>query len=68
MATGRSRQAARLARRLYPVALGAWQRWQSLSPEEKERYRQRAREYARRGRETAERRRETLRSRRPPRY
>jgi hypothetical protein len=30
--------------------LMAWERWQSLSPEEKERYKRRAREYADRGR------------------
>ena len=29
----------------------AWERWQSLSDEEKERYKQRARTYARRGQE-----------------
>jgi hypothetical protein len=43
-------QAARRARRLYPVAMMAYQRWQQMSPEEKERYKQRAREYAERGR------------------
>jgi hypothetical protein len=30
----------------------AWERWQALSPEEKERYKKRAREYAERGRKT----------------
>jgi hypothetical protein len=35
----------------------AWERWQSLSPEEKERYKKRAREYAGRGREALEKRR-----------
>lgn len=30
--------------------LMAWERWQSLSPEQKERYRRQAREYADRGR------------------
>jgi hypothetical protein len=30
--------------------LMAWERWQSLSPEEKERYKRRARDYADRGR------------------
>jgi hypothetical protein len=30
--------------------LMAWERWQSLSPEEKERYRRNARRYADRGR------------------
>jgi hypothetical protein len=28
----------------------AWERWQSLSPDEKERYKRRARDYAGRGR------------------
>jgi hypothetical protein len=35
----------------------AWERWQALSPEEKERYRRRARGYAERGRRAYERRR-----------
>jgi hypothetical protein len=40
----------------------AWERWQQLSPEEKERYKKQARDYAERGRKTiAER-----RKRRPP--
>jgi len=43
-------RAARAARRLYPLALLAYERWQKLSPAEKERYRVRAREYAERGR------------------
>jgi len=38
------------ARRLAPVALEAWRRWQALPPEEKERYRAMARRYADRGR------------------
>jgi hypothetical protein len=45
--TGRGRRAAR---RLAPLALEAWRRWQSLPPEEKERYRTLARRYADRGR------------------
>jgi hypothetical protein len=45
--SGRGRNAAR---RLAPLALEAWRRWQSLSPEEKERYRNLARRYAERGR------------------
>ena len=56
-----ARRAMRLARRLYPVALAAYRRWQSLTPEEKERYRRQAREYANRGRLAAERRRDALR-------
>jgi TRAP-type C4-dicarboxylate transport system substrate-binding protein len=38
------------ARRLWPYMLMAWERWQSLPPEQKERYRRQAREYAERGR------------------
>lgn len=50
-------RAARLARRTWPFMLMAWERWQSLSPEEKERYRRQARGYADRGRAAVERRR-----------
>jgi hypothetical protein len=32
----------------------AWERWQSLSPEEKERYKKRARGYAQQGRKALE--------------
>ncbi len=45
--------------------LVAWERWQALSPEEKERYKRRAREYAERGREYAERGRKAIHRRRP---
>ena len=55
------RRVARLARRLYPVALAAYRRWQSLTPEEKERYRRLARDYADRGRGVAQRGRDTAR-------
>ena len=47
---GRTRSAARGARRVWPYVLMAWERWQALSPEEKERYKKRARGYAERGR------------------
>ena len=60
---GRARSAARGARRVWPYVLMAWERWQSLSPEEKERYKKRARGYAERGRKTLE----AQRRRRPPR-
>jgi hypothetical protein len=40
----------------------AWERWQSLSPEQKERYKRQARDYAKRGRRLLDERR-----RRPPR-
>ena len=46
----RARSAVRGARRVWPYVLMAWERWQSLSPEEKERYKKRARGYAERGR------------------
>lgn len=47
---GRGPRFGRTARRLAPIALEAWRRWQALSPEEKERYRTLARRYAERGR------------------
>jgi arylsulfatase A-like enzyme len=47
---GRARKALHNARRLWPYFLMAWERWQSLSPDQKERYRRQAREYAERGR------------------
>ena len=37
------------ARRVWPFVLMAWERWQALSPHEKERYKRQAREYADRG-------------------
>jgi hypothetical protein len=37
------------ARRAWPVMLMAWERWQNLSPQEKERYKRRARDAADRG-------------------
>ena len=43
-------RASSAGRRAWPLILMAWERWQSLSPEEKERYRQRAREAATKGR------------------
>ena len=39
----------KVARRMAPVAAEAYRRWNALSPAEKERYRQRARQYAARG-------------------
>jgi len=61
--TARARSAVRGARRVWPYVLMAWERWQSLSPEEKERYRKRARGYAERGRKALD----AQRRRRPPR-
>jgi len=45
-----ARRAAQLARRAWPLVLMGWERWQTLSPEEKERYKRQARGYAERGR------------------
>jgi hypothetical protein len=56
---GRVARAARGVRKAWPFVLMAWERWQALSPEQKERYKRQAREYAERGRET-------LSKRRPP--
>lgn len=42
-------RAARTARRLYPFALAAYERWQALSDEDKERFKMRARVVAERG-------------------
>ena len=39
----------KVARRVAPLAAEAYRRWNQLSPEEKERYKARAREYAARG-------------------
>lgn len=47
-------RAAAAGRRAWPVLLMAYERWQSLSPAEKERYRRQAREYAERGRSALE--------------
>jgi glycogen debranching enzyme len=49
-------------RRLWPYVLMAWERWQALSPEEKERYKRQARDYAQRGKKMVDER----RKRRPP--
>ena len=49
---GRRGRVTHGARRLWPVALEAWRRWDQLSPQQKERYRRMAAEYARRGRDT----------------
>jgi hypothetical protein len=59
---GRTRSAARGARRLWPYVLMAWERWQALSPEEKERYKKRAQGYVKQGKKTLD-----AQRRRPPR-
>jgi hypothetical protein len=51
-ARGRGLQKA--GRRAWPVVLMAWERWQALSPAEKERYKKRAREAADRGKRALE--------------
>jgi hypothetical protein len=59
---GRTRSAVRGARRVWPYVLMAWERWQSLSPEEKERYMKRARGYVNQGKKALD----AQRSKRPP--
>jgi hypothetical protein len=51
------RAVSRTARRAWPVMLMAWERWQTLSPEQKDRYKRRARDYAQRGKRAVEKRR-----------
>jgi hypothetical protein len=53
----RRARAVRGARRLWPYVLMAWERWQSLSPEQKERYMRQLRQYGERGRKAIEQRR-----------
>jgi hypothetical protein len=59
---GRARSAIGGARRAWPYLLMAWERWQSLSPDEKERYKKQARGYAERGKRALD----AQRGRRPP--
>jgi hypothetical protein len=59
---GRIRSGVRGARRVWPYVLMAWERWQSLTPEEKERYKKQARGYAERGRSLLD----AQRTRKPP--
>jgi hypothetical protein len=49
----------RAARRAWPLLLEAKRRWDTLTPEQQERYRQRARDYGRRGQDALSRRRGT---------
>jgi hypothetical protein len=53
----RGKGLAKGVRRAWPMVLMAWERWQSLSPQEKERYKKRAREASDRGRRALEQRR-----------
>jgi hypothetical protein len=52
--SSRLSRAHRVGRRAWPVVMMAWERWQSLPEEDKERHRRRAREYAERGRRAME--------------
>jgi hypothetical protein len=54
---GRGPTMRRAARRAWPIVLMAWERWQKLTPEERERYKRRARQYAERGRKALDQRR-----------
>lgn len=56
-AIGRRARAVHGARRMWPYMLMAWERWQNLSPAQKERYKRQARDYAERGRDLAARKR-----------
>lgn len=49
MAVAGGLRVIKVARRVAPLAAEAYRRWNQLSPEEKERYRARARQYAQRG-------------------
>jgi hypothetical protein len=51
------RSRIRQLRRLWPYVLMAWERWQQMPPEEKERYKRQARDYAERGRKVLDERR-----------
>ena len=60
MARGGQGRLARLgpaARRAWPIIVMAWERWQALPPERRERYLRQARGYAERGRKAIEQRR-----------
>lgn len=48
--SSRLERAQRTARRMWPVALEAWRRWDRLPPKEKERYKRMASDYANRAR------------------
>jgi hypothetical protein len=50
----RMRRAARNARRAWPIILMAWERWQNLPQDEKDRYKRQAQAYAKRGQKLIE--------------
>jgi TRAP-type C4-dicarboxylate transport system substrate-binding protein len=53
----RIQRVTRTGRKLWPLMLMAWERWQKLPAHEKERYKRQAREYAERGRKAVQQRR-----------
>ena len=59
---GRGGRAAHGARRAWPIVMMAWERLQSLSPDQKERYKSQAKQFAGRGRSALQ----QKRRRRPP--
>jgi hypothetical protein len=54
---GRLTRLGPAARRAWPLILMAWERWQALPPDQRERYMKQARGYAERGRKAFEKRR-----------
>jgi hypothetical protein len=50
----RLRRGGSAVRRAWPVVMMAWERWQALPEQDKERYRRQAREAAQRGRRALE--------------
>jgi hypothetical protein len=53
MGPGNSRRAVRAARRLTPLVIAGYRRWENLSPKEKERYKRQALRYAEQSRDYA---------------
>jgi hypothetical protein len=54
-------RARQTARRVWPLALEAWRRWERLPPHEKERYRKMASDYAKKARTARDQRRKRRR-------
>jgi hypothetical protein len=54
---GRRARAAQQARRVWPLLLAAYERWQALPPEKREEYLRQARQYAARARAEVDKRR-----------
>jgi hypothetical protein len=50
----RIQRVTRTGRKLWPLMLMAWERWQKLPQHEKDRYKRQAREYAERGRKAVQ--------------